>query len=122
VCWIHPLIVDEDTRYTPLTTLYATHMRSKSPSSPEEMIQAAQPMTTSSKEKRCSVQRAWEQAQLLDLENENLPSLNTHSDSDDDSLSSSSQASILDESISATPFLDLYADAGIASVKKYLSV
>jgi RNA polymerase sigma factor (sigma-70 family) len=40
---------------------------------------------------------------------------------DDDSSSSSSQASILDESISATPFLDLFADAGIASVKKLSS-
>jgi hypothetical protein len=47
-----------------------------------------------------------------------LAFLNTHSDLDDDSSSSSSQASILDESISATLFLDLYADAGIASVKK----
>jgi len=75
-------------------------------SSSKESIQAVQPLTSSSKEKRMSVQRAWEeQAQLLDIDGDN----NVDSKSSIPSSSSSS--------ISATPFLDLFTDAGIASVR-----
>lgn len=64
-------------------------------SPPDEIIQEVKPLTSSSEEKRQSVQRAWEeQVNLLEV---------TSANSDD---------------LSATPFLDLFTDAGIASVKK----
>ena len=76
----------------------------KSKSSAEETIQAVQPLTSSTQEKRMSVQRAWEQAKLFDLDMD--------VDMDNVDVDGSS------DSLSATPFLDLFADAGIANVKK----
>lgn len=71
--------------------------RSSSSSVAEEIIRPVQPLQSSTKEKRLSVQKAWEQAQVLATQD---------ADSQDD------------ESMSATPFLDLFTDAGIATVKQ----
>jgi hypothetical protein len=68
------------------------HARS---SAVKETIRPVQPLKSSSKEKRQSVQKAWEQAQVLIVDEDGI-----------------------DDSVSATPFLDLFTDAGIASVKK----
>ena len=72
----------------------ALHARTAS-STKEETIEAVAPMTSSSKERRLSAQRAWEKARDLDLAG-NIDGVDT-----DD----------------ATPFLDLFTDAGIATVK-----
>lgn len=70
-------------------------LNARSSSTVLEAIKPVQPLKSSTKEKRMSVQKAWEQAQVLVLDEEDQ-----------------------DESPSATPFLDLFTDAGIASVKK----
>jgi len=79
------------TTATSTSTLYG-----RSSSSTEEAIKPVQPLRSSTKEKRLSVQKAWEQAQILAQDD-------THTQ---------------DETLSATPFLDLFTDAGIATVKK----
>ncbi len=82
---------------------------SSTKSSSKETIQAVQPLKSSSKEKRMSVQRAWEeQVQLLDLDSNNSSSRNSNSNN---------KERMNNEDIS-TPFLDLFADAGIASLKQ----
>ena len=68
--------------------------RTASPAT-EQAVQAVAPMTSSSKEKRLSAQKAWERARALDLDG-NMDGADTEE---------------------TTPFLDLFTDAGIATVK-----
>lgn len=69
---------------------YVLLARSSAPS-----VEAVQPLKSSTKEKRMSVQKAWEEAQALVIDEEES-----------------------EDTLSATPYLDLFTDAGIASVKK----
>jgi hypothetical protein len=66
----------------------------KTATSKKQSIQPVQPLQSTSKEKRLSVERAWEQARIL---------------ARDESK---------EDSISATPYLDLFTGAGMATVKK----
>ena len=74
------------------TKVRKLHARSSPPT--EEVIKPVQPLKSSTKERRLSVQKAWEKAQVL------------------------ARDDVQDESLSATPFLDLFTDAGIGTVKK----
>ena len=71
------------------TTLFA---KTSSPSR-SVSVQQVQPLQSSTQEKRLSVERAWEQARSLAMDESE------------------------EESISATPYLDLFTDAGFANVK-----
>ena len=89
---------------------YQTATKS-STSPPEEIIQEVKPLTASTNERRKSVQRAWEeQANILDV-----ATSNDENNLDGSKASSSSSSS---SSISATPFLDLFTDAGIARTRR----
>ena len=95
----------------PYSSLQAS---TKSSSDEITTIQAVQPMQSSTQERRRSVQRAWEeQAQLLNLDADVSAAAAT-----DTNMNHNDNNDIQSSSISATPFLDLFSDAGIASVQK----
>jgi len=102
----------------------------------DKTIQAVKPLKASTREKRMSVQRAWDEAQQMidSMEQNAIQNNNDTNDNgngngrdasrtsnsssihnnDDDYTSSSSSSS----SATSTPFLDLFTDAGIARVRK----
>jgi len=85
-------------RKTTTTLLAKTATPTPKRTPKKQSIQPVQPLKSTSKEKRLSVERAWEQARVLArFENENEAEL---------------------ESISATPYLDLFTGAGMATTVK----
>lgn len=87
------ITIQQGRRFRPESRTHFTILNARS-TSITETIQPVQPLKASTKEKRLSVQKAWERAQVLVLE-----------DNDQE------------DSVSATPYLDLFTDTGIASVK-----
>jgi len=71
-----------------------------------EIIKPVQPLQSSTKEKRLSVQKAWERAQVLATaaDSQDNNNIGIGIGIDDESMS-----------MSATPFLDLFTDAGMAT-------